>query len=147
MEEDASENRLITRAVKGRWAGKPCQNAKNSKMTKHNSTRHLLAATTMITGPYRSGHHMITSATSRRSLRAADGLRRPSESRAFLASRSTIYLDDACGSSRDRWTFPIDLSMTQGRTGDPKTMVRTSGIIGIGPSPSGWHRRIPLASP
>ena len=54
------------------------------------------------------------------------------ESRAFLASRSTISLDDACGSSRDRWTFPIDFSMAQGRTGDPKTMVRTSGIIGIG---------------
>ncbi|EJK68388.1 hypothetical protein THAOC_10438 [Thalassiosira oceanica] len=65
---------------------------------------------------------MIASAMSRRSCRAAGGLRRPSESRAFLASRSTIYLDDACGSSRDRWTFPIDFSMTQGRTGDPKTM-------------------------
>ncbi|EJK63843.1 hypothetical protein THAOC_15481 [Thalassiosira oceanica] len=65
---------------------------------------------------------MIASGMSRRLLRAAGGLRRPSESRSFLASRSTIYLDDACGSSRDRWTFPIDLSMTQGRTGDPKTM-------------------------
>ncbi|EJK68008.1 hypothetical protein THAOC_10865 [Thalassiosira oceanica] len=90
---------------------------------------------------------MIASAMSRRSRRAAGGLRRPSESRAFLASRSTIYLDDACGSSRDRWTCDIDYSMTQGRTGDPKTMVGTSEIIGIGPSPSRRHRRIPSASP
>ncbi|EJK66141.1 hypothetical protein THAOC_12951, partial [Thalassiosira oceanica] len=60
---------------------------------------------------------------SRRSLRAAGGLRRPSESRAFLASRSTIYLDDACRFE----PRPLDLrggdySMTRGRTGDPKTM-------------------------
>ncbi|EJK58195.1 hypothetical protein THAOC_21702 [Thalassiosira oceanica] len=74
---------------------------------------------------------MIASAMSRRSRRAA-GPAVSGESRAFLASRSTIYLDDACGSSRDRWTCDIDYSMTQGRTGDPKTKVGTSGIIGIG---------------
>ncbi|EJK51678.1 hypothetical protein THAOC_29129 [Thalassiosira oceanica] len=48
--------------------------------TKHTSTRHLLAAPTMITGPDRSRRHMIASAMSRRSLRAAGGLRRLSES-------------------------------------------------------------------
>ncbi|EJK55668.1 hypothetical protein THAOC_24574, partial [Thalassiosira oceanica] len=42
----------------------------------------------VITGPDRSRHHnMIASGMSRRSCRAAGGLRRPSESRAFLASR------------------------------------------------------------
>ncbi|EJK68895.1 hypothetical protein THAOC_09892 [Thalassiosira oceanica] len=111
--------------------------------TKHASTRHLLAATTMITGPYRSRHHMITSATSRRSLRAADGLRRPSESRAFLASRSTIYLDDACGSSRDRWTCEKEIPMMRGRTGDPKTSAPISGNRGLTFMPS--RRRPPAA--
>ena len=115
--------------------------------TKHASPRHLLAAPTMITGPDRNRRHMIASAMSRRSLRAAGGLRRPSESQSFLDSRSTIYLDDACGSSRDRWTFPIDFSMTQGRTEDPRTSAPISRNRGRRRAPSRRHRRIPSASP
>ncbi|EJK54208.1 hypothetical protein THAOC_26222, partial [Thalassiosira oceanica] len=85
---------------------------------------------------------------SRRSCRAAGGLRRPSESRAFLSLQGLLSTSTTrAGSSRDRWTCDIDYSMTQGRTGDPKTMVGTSGIIGIVPSPSRRHRRIPSASP
>ena len=71
--------------------------------TKHASPRHLLAEPTMIMGPDRNRRHGIVSALPRPSCRAAGGLWRPPESRSFLASRSTIYLDDACGSSRDRW--------------------------------------------
>ena len=71
--------------------------------TKQAAPRHLLAPLAMITGPDQSHHHMITSAMSRRSCRAAGSLRRPSETRALPASRSTIYLDDACSPSRDRW--------------------------------------------
>ena len=115
--------------------------------TKHTSTRHLLAAPTMIMGPDRSRHHMIASAMSLRSCRAAAGLRRPSESRAFLASRSTIYFDDACGSSRDRWTFVSEISPMRRRTGDPKASTTISGIRGMMPSASRRHRRIPSASP
>ena len=89
---------------------------------------------------------MIASAMSRRSLRAAGGLRRPSESRAFLASRSTIYLDDACGSSRDRWTCEKDISPMRRRTGDPKASRLISGNRGLFRSPSRRRRWTPSAS-
>ncbi|EJK46856.1 hypothetical protein THAOC_34456 [Thalassiosira oceanica] len=87
---------------------------------------------------------MITSATSRRSSRAADGLRRPSESRAFLASRSTIYLDDACRFE----PRPLDLregeetSMMRGHIGDTKytkASALISGNRGLGLSASCRH--------
>ncbi|EJK48671.1 hypothetical protein THAOC_32512, partial [Thalassiosira oceanica] len=58
---------------------------------------------------------------SRRSLRAA-GLRRPSESRAFLASRSTIYLDDACGFE------PTLLDLRHRLLHDAKAYWRSEGI-------------------
>ena len=99
--------------------------------TKHTSMRHILAARTMITGPDRSRRHMIASAMSRRSLRAAGGLLRPSESRAFLASRSTIYLDDACRFE----PRPLDLregdlhgARTYGRSEDICTNLRKPKI-------------------
>ncbi|EJK49409.1 hypothetical protein THAOC_31717, partial [Thalassiosira oceanica] len=49
----------------------------------HTSPRHLLAPLGMITGQDQSRHHMIASAMSRRSSRAAGGLRRLSESPAL----------------------------------------------------------------
>ncbi|EJK51540.1 hypothetical protein THAOC_29285 [Thalassiosira oceanica] len=66
---------------------------------------------------------MIASAMSRRSLRAAGGLRRPSESRVFLASRSTIYLDDSCSPNRRRW-LSDGLS-----TEEPKACATVYGIV------------------
>ncbi|EJK66948.1 hypothetical protein THAOC_12078, partial [Thalassiosira oceanica] len=109
--------------------------------------RHLLAPAAMITDADTNRSHGIVSALSRPSFRAAGGLRRPPESRAFPTSKLTIYLDDASCFEPSQRTLDIDYSMAQGRTGDPKTMVGTSGIIGIGPSPSRRHRRIPSASP
>ncbi|EJK64378.1 hypothetical protein THAOC_14892 [Thalassiosira oceanica] len=54
--------------------------------------------------------------------------------------------DDACVSSRVRWTCDIDFSMTQRRTGDPKASTQISGIRGLGPSTSRWRRWTPSAS-
>ena len=83
---------------------------------------------------------MIVERLSRRSLRAAGGLRRPSESRALLASKPSIYLDDASSFEPRPLDLPDLFLHVQGRTGDPKTMVRTTGIIARGTSAS-RHRR------
>ncbi|EJK49345.1 hypothetical protein THAOC_31789, partial [Thalassiosira oceanica] len=45
---------------------------------------------------------------------------RKAELSLLQSPRSTIYLDDACGSSLVCWTCDIDYSMTRRRTGDPK---------------------------
>ena len=70
--------------------------------TKHTSTRHLLAALTMITGPDRNRRHRIVSSFSWPSCRAPGGLRRPSESRAFPTSKPTIYLMMCAGRGDQR---------------------------------------------
>lgn len=72
--------------------------------------------------------------------------RRPPESRVFLASRSTIYLDDACRFSRDRWTYEKEISMMRGRIGDPKVSTLISGNRGLFRSPSRRRRWTPSAS-
>ncbi|EJK57786.1 hypothetical protein THAOC_22137 [Thalassiosira oceanica] len=56
----------------------------------------------MITGPDRSRRHMAVSAMSRRLLRAAGDLRRPSESRALPTSKPTIYLMMCAGRGDQR---------------------------------------------
>ncbi|EJK43938.1 hypothetical protein THAOC_37570, partial [Thalassiosira oceanica] len=64
--------------------------------------RALLAAPTMITGPDRNCRYRIVSAFSRPSCRAAGGLRRTSESRAFPTSKPTIYLMMCAGRGDQR---------------------------------------------
>ncbi|EJK60407.1 hypothetical protein THAOC_19248 [Thalassiosira oceanica] len=61
----------------------------------------------------------------------------PSESRSFLASRSTIYLSATrAGSSRDRWTCEKEISMImmRGRIGDLKAsatiVAQVSSLVG-----------------
>ena len=56
----------------------------------------------MITGPDRSRRHMAVSAMSRRLLRAAGDLWRPSESRALPTSKPTIYLMMCAGRGDQR---------------------------------------------
>ncbi|EJK64920.1 hypothetical protein THAOC_14291, partial [Thalassiosira oceanica] len=75
---------------------------------------------------------MAVSAMSRRSLRAAGGLRRPSESRALPTFLSTIYLM-MCGGLTSQPTCETEISPMQSRAKDPKTMARTAGIQGMGP--------------
>ena len=70
---------------------------------------------------------MAVSAMSRRSLRAAGGLRRPSESRALPTFPSTIYFM-MCVGLMSQPTFPIFFYPMQRRLKDPKTMARTAGI-------------------
>ena len=82
---------------------------------------------TMITGPDRSRNHMIATAMSRRSLRAAGGLRRPSESHTLPTFPLTIYLM-MCGGLTSPTTYLIFFSPMQRRTNDPKTMARSAGI-------------------
>ena len=89
---------------------------------------------TMITGPDRSRNHMIATAMSRRSLRAAGGLRRLSESHTLPTFPLTIYLM-MCGGLTSRWTCETDFSPMQRRTKDPKTTSSTAGIRGVVTSP------------
>ncbi|EJK73617.1 hypothetical protein THAOC_04746 [Thalassiosira oceanica] len=71
---------------------------------------------------------------SRRSLRAASGLRRPSESesQAFLTSRSTIYLDDACRFK------PRSLDLQGGDLHDATTYQRPEGNLHQSPESEDW---------
>ncbi|EJK51908.1 hypothetical protein THAOC_28876, partial [Thalassiosira oceanica] len=89
----------------------------------------------MITDADTNRSHGIVSALSRPSCRAAGGLRRPPESRAFPTSKLTIYLDDASCFEPSQRTLDIDYSMMRGRIGDPKTSAPISGIRGRGPYP------------
>ncbi|EJK70751.1 hypothetical protein THAOC_07861 [Thalassiosira oceanica] len=84
---------------------------------------------------------MAVSAMSRRLLRAAGGLRRPSESRSLPTFPSTIYFM-MCGGLTSQPTFESDISSMQRRTKDPKTMASHSGIRGIMPSTSRRRRCI-----
>jgi len=99
----------------------------------------------MITDPDLSRRRMIASPMSRRSCRAAGGLRRPSESRALPTFPSTIYFM-MCGGLTSQPTFESDISSMQRRTKDPKTMASHSGIRGIMPSTSCRRRCIPSLS-
>ena len=63
---------------------------------------------------------MIATAMSRRSLRAAGGLRRLSESHTLPTFPLTIYLM-MCGGLTSQWTCETDFSPMQRRTKDPKT--------------------------
>ena len=100
----------------------------------------------MITGPDRNRRHIIVSALSLRSRRAAGGLQRPSECRALLAfvaigRRLMRAVPGTRRSSCERHN-----SMRRGRTEDPRTSAHISGIRGIVPSPSRRRRRIPSTS-
>ena len=68
---------------------------------------------------------MIFSAMSRASIRAAAGLRRPSESRALPTFPSTIYLM-MCVGPMSQPTFPNFFSPMQRRPKDPNTMARSA---------------------
>ena len=100
----------------------------------------------MITGPDRNRRHIIVSALSLRSRRAAGGLRWPSESRALLAfvaigRRLMRAVPGTRRSSCERHN-----SMRRGRTEDPRTSAHIYGIRGMGPSTSRRRRRIPSTS-
>ncbi|EJK51511.1 hypothetical protein THAOC_29311, partial [Thalassiosira oceanica] len=85
--------------------------------------------------PDRSRRHGIVSALPGPSCRAAGGLWRPPESRAFPTSKLTIYLDDESSFEPSQRSFDIDYSMMQGRIGDPKTSAPISGIRGFNKQP------------
>ena len=108
--------------------------------------RHLLAPAAMITDADTNRSHGIVSALSRPSCRAAGGLRRPPESRAFPTSKLTIYLDDASSFEPSQRSFDIDYSMMRGRIGDPKASTPISRNRGRVPTNSRRHRRMPSTS-
>ncbi|EJK58805.1 hypothetical protein THAOC_21039, partial [Thalassiosira oceanica] len=84
----------------------------------------------MITDADTNRSHGIVSALPRPSCRAAGGLRRPPESRAFPTSKPTIYLHDASSFEPSQRTLDIDYSMMRGRIGrseDIYTNLRNPG--------------------
>ncbi|EJK55369.1 hypothetical protein THAOC_24904 [Thalassiosira oceanica] len=89
----------------------------------------------MVTGPDRSRRHMAVSAMSLCLLRAAGGLRRPSESRALPTFLSTVYLMMCCG-----LTSPTDLR--EGDLPDATSPERSEHH-----GPKRWNRKIGAVYP
>ena len=106
----------------------------------------LSTSTAMITVPDWNCRHMIVSALSLRSRRAAGGLRQPSESRVLLAFMARATCCRCAGPAKRPLAFDQDYASKRRSTEDPKSMALTTGIQGIGPSASCWRRRIPSTS-